>query len=517
MHRWVTAVLVVLVLPAGARPTTYLVTPDGSGDFPTIQAAINESAEGDTVELASGVFVGPGNRDIDFLGKGVVVRSRFGNPDSCVVDCQGSEADPHIGFLFVSEEGTGSILEGISIINGYAGGVGNERYGGAIRCGDFESTSSPTIVQCVISRCHAVQGGGIACFYSAPSILRCKFTQNTSESAGGAVLIEHADNGMTITESVFFDNATSGDGGAVNCIWSSLTVTDCRFEGNSSWQPGGAIRLYRVTALVSDCVFVFNGTSSDGGAISANYSSLHATESTFARNYAGDDGGGMMWDGYDESLSILECTFHENLAESGGGIYLDGQATPIISNSILASSVDGGGLRHPISCEPMLSCCDIYGNYGGDWVGGIADQYGIRGNFSADPCFCDVGNDDFHLWNYSPCNRESSCGLIGALGVGCWDAQAVDGTVHTSRLSVWPNPVVGTAHIRYGLPVASSRDARLNIYDPAGRLIRTLTGNGGTLTWDATDAMGRRFDQGVYFFRLRTSESEITKRVVIIR
>jgi hypothetical protein len=29
------------------------------------------------------------------------------------------------------------------------------------------------------------------------------------------------------------------------------------------------------------------------------------------------------------------------------------------------------------------------GNGGGDWVGGIADQHGVRGNISADPLFCD--------------------------------------------------------------------------------------------------------------------------------
>jgi hypothetical protein len=51
------------------------VAPDGSGDAPTIQAAIDSSAPQDVVELADGTFIGPGNRDLD-LGRSH--RSGFG-------------------------------------------------------------------------------------------------------------------------------------------------------------------------------------------------------------------------------------------------------------------------------------------------------------------------------------------------------------------------------------------------------------------------------------------------------
>jgi hypothetical protein len=69
----------------------------------------------------------------------------------------------------------------------------------------------------------------------------------------------------------------------------------------------------------------------------------------------------------------------------------------------------------------VLTCCDVYGNAGGDWVGYIADQAGINGNFSADPLFCDTANGDLHIFNASPCApANNSCGvLIGALDVGC--------------------------------------------------------------------------------------------------
>jgi hypothetical protein len=68
-----------------------------------------------------------------------------------------------------------------------------------------------------------------------------------------------------------------------------------------------------------------------------------------------------------------------------------------------------------------LHCCNLYGNAGGDWVGCIADQFGISNNMSADPLFCDRPGSDYTIDAGSPCAAAHSggCGLIGALDVGC--------------------------------------------------------------------------------------------------
>ena len=65
----------------------------------------------------------------------------------------------------------------------------------------------------------------------------------------------------------------------------------------------------------------------------------------------------------------------------------------------------------------------MYGNVGGNYIG-LPDQTGTNGNFSADPIFCDTLSANYTLNAASPClagnhPNGSSCGLIGALGVGC--------------------------------------------------------------------------------------------------
>ncbi len=61
--------------------------PDGSGNHPTIQAAIAAAAWGDTIALGDGTFTGDGNRDLRYAGKPIVLTSLSGNRDNCIVDC----------------------------------------------------------------------------------------------------------------------------------------------------------------------------------------------------------------------------------------------------------------------------------------------------------------------------------------------------------------------------------------------------------------------------------------------
>lgn len=270
--------VVCLAIPLTVHATIFVIAPDGSGDLPTIQAALDVAQDGDAIELTNGVFAGDGNRDLDFQDKQVVLRSQSGSPADCLIDCDGSEAEPHRLTSFGGNQGPETTLRGITVMHGYG------TWGGAVR----------------------------AAFMATPTLDSCVFVENRAEFAGGAL---------------------GGDG----------------------------------------------------------------------------------------HFTVLNCTFYANSAPSGGVISLEDWGGIHLENTILAGSLQGEAIHFSATGELSLSCCDLFGNAGGDWVGAVASQAGIAGNISEDPLFCDPGAPDFQLHDDSPCAAENNpaCGQIGALGVGC--------------------------------------------------------------------------------------------------
>ena len=167
-------------------PQTHVVLPDGSGDFPTIQDAIEAAIPGDTIELGDGMFTGDGNRDLDYRGKAITVRSQSGDPALCTINCEGYENDSHVGFIFHSDEGPDSILEGVSIIQGFYTSLDCEIFFTANAGGITCHLASPTVRDCVISFCTAdlQEGGpcaatkpvaaGVACYRASPVFQNCE-------------------------------------------------------------------------------------------------------------------------------------------------------------------------------------------------------------------------------------------------------------------------------------------------------------------------------------------------------
>ncbi|MCI0691182.1 ASPIC/UnbV domain-containing protein [candidate division KSB1 bacterium] len=88
----------------------------------------------------------------------------------------------------------------------------------------------------------------------------------------------------------------------------------------------------------------------------------------------------------------------------------------------------------------------------------------------------------------------------------------------------YPNPFNPTTAIRFAIEKPGV--IRLEIYDLAGRLVRTLINNenkisGGHLViWDGRDDHGKPVGSGVYFYRLFSNGSasfEKTRKMVLLR
>ncbi len=337
-------------------------------------------------------------------------------------------------------------------------------YGGGIRLGDSDATISACVfssnwaadggglyasggrllvIDCVFEDNSAAYGGGMEVYATGIelTLMGCQFLGNDAHQGGGAILGRNA----TIAGCTFAGNTAELIGG-MQC-WSGNTVTDCVFSGNvgdytggvdctgasvferctfvgnhSGWWAGG-INLYAGGTL-RECVVMDNVAERGGGGVrcgNPHEGSTEITDCVIAGNYAWEAGGGIACV---ETLgiSITGCTISGNRANEGGGAIASlGGARPIVENSILSFSLSGGSVLCDSTSSVSLACSDVFGNEEGNWIGCIADQESLNGNFSLDPLFCDMYGDDFTLCANSPCLPVSrDCTeLIGALGQGC--------------------------------------------------------------------------------------------------
>lgn len=492
--------LVSLSLAGSAGAATYLVRPDGTGDFPTVQAALVAAAGGDTVLLADGVFTGMGNRDLSLLGKAITLASQSGSADACFIDCQGSAVAPHRGISAVSGEGGGSIVRGVTIRNGY-----DPTGGGGLLC----NGAGPTIVDCVFRECFGDLGGAVACRGTAgPSFTRCRFEAD-SAGIGGAI--------------------AAGDA-------ATPTFEACVFSGNRAGIEAGGISLQgSASATIRDCLFADNvGTARAGGLLADDYSIADVSRSTFVANISpgvpgGQGGGG---GAYCCSFALgyfRNCTFQENSAIQGAQLCCGCHGIATLENCILSFGHHGAGVFCWSTGEAHLSCSNVYGNAAGDWFGYIASQYGVAGNISEDPVYCDAATRDLTLYAGSPCLHGhhptgDDCGSMGAWGLGCPSegAPADPPSAAGWQLAIaGANPCAGSTWIACHVP-EEARGATLAIFDLAGRSVRALApaglaGGAHRIPWDGQDDLGRPVVAGVYYVRLGGPGGGLEQRICRLR
>jgi hypothetical protein len=406
MYRQVILLTMCLLLTSSVSATTHVIRPDGSGDFPTIQAAIDAAASGDVIELTDGSFEGDGNRDMDYLGKAITIRSQSGNPQSCVVDVQGAPGEPHRAFRFHSGEGSAAVLSGIGFRGGW---IEDEPYGAALLC---EGECAPGIIACVFSE---NANGAVACIEGAsPTFTDCLFTMNHGIQ-GGAAYSEWGAPSFTRCE--FAHNSAECFGGAFYGYAGQADFTDCYFRENEAHAAGAVHLIVSGPNTFVGCLFELNSASEHGAAF-VFFAETSFDWCTFVANHA-DHYGGALSLGKTAHVDMTNCTLFAN--GSPDGTILVSEQDVVLDNCILASGTEGPAVSG--EGDFTLTCCDLFGNAGGDWVDPIADQYGIRGNISEDPLFCDPEYGDFRLHENSPCapftppNEE--CDLTGAHPVGC--------------------------------------------------------------------------------------------------
>jgi hypothetical protein len=432
MNRTVASLLGLILL--AACPAAHAVTWHVPSQCPTIQAGIDSASAGDTVLVECGTY-----HEHDIVMKsGVCLRGETGQASCVVIDA----ARQGQGFLCDS-------LDVVTRIEGLTIKRAGATWGGGLFCRTSDLAFSNV---CFQNNTAEIAGGGIYCCWESTLMLHeCEFIGNVAAQGmgyargGGLYVSSYSD--VQMSACVFSTNYCYLDGGALCAMDCSLDAVECVFLGNHVEDVGGGLCCEGLlTAQLTRCVFSDNAAWG-GGAVFSGGTSMEFYECAFSTNHATFNGGALRCSGSSQpsfdgcvllentaeyggaiasvsgcSATISDCTFSGNSAEGAAGVECDSYSSCTLTNVVIASSEGGRAVGG--SGVSTLSCCDLFGNTGGDWVGGIADQYGINGNFSECPLFCDPENGDFHLRDCSPCAPGNhpqgyECGLIGAFDVGC--------------------------------------------------------------------------------------------------
>ncbi|UCE65805.1 MAG: right-handed parallel beta-helix repeat-containing protein [Candidatus Zixiibacteriota bacterium] len=441
-------------------------------DYPTIQQGIDVSTDNDIVIVLPGTYA----ENINFNGHNIVLGSLF---------------YPSHDTFFVSQ----------TIIDG-------DTSGPVVTFNQGENCSA-RIAGFTIRNGYAVNGGGIICSSSHPTIDHNAIIGNNADSNGGGIYCDNSNS--QIRSNLIVDNsACSGEGGGIYCRNNpGLVVYGNIIRGNSA-NDGGGIYCLSSNPLIRNNI-ISNNTATGGP--TGNGGGIYLSE-------AGPD--------------IINNTLGLNSAGNGGGIAILNASYPVIINTIFSANV--APIFAQILVDDISWSTVTYSNIQDTlWPG--------AGNLSVDPLFRDTANGDYHLMSIScgdtldsPCIDagypafidsllDCSWGLgtymsdMGAYGggdsviVGIINYPPIPGEF--ILMQNYPNPFNSGTTIRFS--IVKSTEVRLAVYDMLGRKVRTLIDEykqAGihTANFDATG-----LSSGVYFCRLQVGEVVKTRPMVFLK
>ncbi len=451
------------VAVAATLPRRVVVCP-GTGDYDTIQDAIDGVLPGATIVVCPGTF----DEDVT-IRKALTLRSASGRTTIrgtgvgpvIDVDTRGAVAIERFRITGGSGDDGGGIAVRNAVVSIASNAIEDNSasgFGGGI----WLDGASGTVSSNVIAGNEALEGGGIASWDSAVSIERndirgnhCTTTDDDAygNGAGGGGLFvrgfaslvdndihgnDSSDNGGgaffylatgSVSGNRVYDNTTWGDGGGLYFTFSQgVDVTGNDVYANDAGDDGGGMRTYRGGNWIIGNDYRDNVAAEDGGGMKLSHEVDTIEDNTFENNVAGEEGGGMEMD--DETSDVIGCTFIGNTATRGGGLHSWQAEGPIVFSDLAfednAATECGGALA--IDNDPFGVTVRV------------ATMTGNTAPDGAAFCMTQEWQDDEMTETYTSVVRMQNVLLVD--NVASDDAGAFDVTFGT--LSVRNSTVVGT-------------------------------------------------------------------------
>jgi hypothetical protein len=153
----------------------------------------------------------------------------------------------------------------------------------------------------------------------------------------------------------------------------TITAGNANGQGHPLYQDcGGGMFNYKSSPNVNNCTFIENSANYGGGMFNHQHSKPSVNDCTFTKNLA-NDGGGMF--NQNSIPTVNNCIFSGNTANDGGGM-ANWYSRPTVNNSTFIANLAkyyGGGM-HNNSSRPNVNNCTFTKNSANDG-GGMYIQY----------------------------------------------------------------------------------------------------------------------------------------------
>jgi hypothetical protein len=442
------------------------------GDSPTIQAGIDASSPGDTVQVQPGRYI----ETIDFKGKDIVVGSLFlVTKDSSYIINTIIDADQKDTVVaFQNGETARAELAGFTITNGK--GSATVSHGGLIGGGIYCKGASPFLHHLILENNFTqLEGGGMYLEVSNSSIEYCVIRNNRGASGGGG-LYSYQGNNQIRNCIIDYNN-----GNGVTCYQSKvLFFRDLII--NSKYDNGMALHNSDINIL--NCTFSNNPPPT----LEIVYSNVNIINSILWENYQeiritrGDN-----FELPTKNIVIAFCDIkggQNNITNpSADSLYYDN------------SNIDSDPfLRNDFSLSNNSPCIDS----------GVA-FYKI-----GDKVISDLTKDDYH----------GNAPDMGFSEINFTSAVISNDTNRMFKLSNYPNPFNSSTSIQFFLKIENY--TILSIYDITGRKIldllkKTLSSGNYKIQWNGNDKSGNKVSSGIYLIQLKVGVTSISKSIVFLK
>jgi len=314
---------------------------------------------------------------------------------------------------------------------------------------------------------------------------------------------------------------------------SKVDVIGCKIYDNNTTSLGAAFEIVGSdNVLISQNIIANNTSSNNSGAIACTDSEVELLNNVIVNNTG-------QWGAFsfknDSNVTMTNNTISNNESTNTTPylIFLL-NSVPMISNSVI---IDNGEVYFPQSTPEIVYSCVTGGFTGtgnidedplfvaptaGDGTGfdGLAANWSLQ---TGSPCI-DAGDPDA-MYN----DLDGSRNDMGAYGGPTpYELEPTDSDENTisviavNSISVYPNPFNPSTNIALSInEIDIQQPVSVEIFNIKGQLVKTIVNNEVVQTtnfvWNGKDNSNNSTSSGMYFVKMSTATSEVSKKMLLIK